>query len=70
MDQEGGGVRARKILTLTLNHYPRSAVEHLYLSRSAAGHKLSNIEHLFYRKLVANSHHLTISTFFFKIKYL
>jgi len=51
-------VRTRKTLTSTFNHHPRSAIEHLYLPH----HGLSNIKHLFYRKLVAISHHLTIST--------
>ena len=54
-------VLTRKTLTSTLSHHPRSAVERLYLPRSAAGRGLVNIEHLFYRKLVSICHHLFTS---------
>ena len=54
-------VLTRKTLTSTLSHHPRSAVERLYLPRSAAGRGLINIEHLLYRKLVSICHHLFTS---------
>ena len=52
-------VKTRKILTSALSYHPTSAVERLYLPRGAAGRGLTNIEHLFYRKLVTISHHLS-----------
>ena len=55
-------VKTRKILTSVLSYHPRSAVERLYLPHGAAGRGLTNIEHLFYRKLVTISHHLSMST--------
>ena len=55
-------VMTRKTLTSTLSHHPRSAVERLYLQRGDVGRGFVNIEHLFYRKLVAISQHLSGST--------
>ena len=55
-------VNTRKILTATNNHYPRSAVERVYLPRSAGGIGLMNIENLYYRKLVSLAHHLSVSS--------
>jgi len=46
-------VGTRKILTATNNHHPCSAVEHVYLPRSAGGIGLINIENLYNRKLVS-----------------
>jgi len=51
-------VQTRKLLTATNNHHPRSAVERLYLPRSAGGLGLVNVENLFYRRLVALACHL------------
>ena len=55
-------VNTRKILTATNNHHPCSAVERVYLPRSAGGIGLVNIENLYYRKLVSLAHHLTVSS--------
>ena len=55
-------VSTRKILTATNNHHPRSAVERVYLPRSAGGIVLINIENLYSRKLVLLVHHLCTSS--------
>ena len=55
-------VSTRKILTATCNHHPCSAVERLYLPRSAGGIGLINVENLFYRRLVAMAHHIATSS--------
>jgi len=43
----------RKVLSATYNHHPRSAVERVYLPRSAGGLSVVNVENLYYRRLVA-----------------
>ena len=55
-------VSTRKTLTATCNHHPRSAVERLYLPRSAGGIGLINVENLFYWWLVAMAHHIATSS--------
>ena len=55
-------VQTRKLLTATCNHHPRSAVERLYIPRSAGGIGLVNAENLYYRRLVALACHLSCSS--------
>jgi len=54
-------VETRKLMTVTCNHHPRSAVEHLYLPQSTGGMGLINVENLFYRKVVSIVCHLSTS---------
>ena len=42
-------VLARKILTSSNSHHPRSAIEHLYLPRYMGGRGLVSIKHLYQR---------------------
>ena len=55
-------VSTRRILSATNNHHPRSAIERIYLPRSAGGVRLVNIENLYNRKLVSLAHHLSVSS--------
>ena len=55
-------VSTRRILSATNNHHPRSAIERIYLPRSAGGVGLVNIENLYNRKLVSLAHHLSVSS--------
>ena len=55
-------VSTRRILSANNNHHPRSAIERIYLPRSAGGVGLVNIENLYNRKLVSLAHHLSVSS--------
>jgi len=55
-------VTVRKTLTAANSHHPRAAVERLYLPRKLGGRGLTNIEHLYHRRLVLLSHHLRTSS--------
>ena len=48
-------VKTGKLLTASNSHHPQSAVERLYLPRSAGGIGLINVENLFYRRMVSTS---------------
>ena len=57
-------VLARKTMTSSNSHHPRSAVERLYLPRYMGGRGLLNIEHMYQRRLMMFSHHLQTSSDF------
>ena len=55
-------VKNRKLLTAAYSHHPRSAVERIYLPRSAGGVGLISVENLYYRIVVSIACHLSTST--------